>query len=127
MDIYQEFKNKLPEGHLNKLKEMVLHGADPVYLGPKKGYKPKPYPGTDSVEMLALWDYFALVKASRAIVFNLEEEGMLEALIQAGVHNVMSPIVAAHKKQAHGALAVDEWGDLILRMCNDCSHNGHAS
>ena len=125
MDIYQEFKNKLPEGHLNKLKEMVLHGADPVYLGPKKGYKPKPYPGTDSVEMLALWDYFALVKASRAIVFNLEEEGMLEALIQAGVH--MSPIVAAHKKQAHGALAVDEWGDLILRMCNDCSHNGHAS
>ena len=33
--VYEEFKAKLPEGHLNKLKELILHGAVPVYLGSK--------------------------------------------------------------------------------------------
>ena len=64
--VYEEFKSKLPEGHLNKLKELILHGADPVCLGPKRSYKSKPYPGTQDVEMLELWDYHALVKAARA-------------------------------------------------------------
>ena len=35
--------------------------------------------------MLAIWDYFAPIKTSRAVVFNLDEEGMFEALIQTGV------------------------------------------
>ena len=35
--VYQEFKGKVLEGQVNRLKELVLHGAYPVYLGPTRG------------------------------------------------------------------------------------------
>ena len=37
-------KGKIPQHHLEAIKELVLFGADPIFSGPKKGYKAKPYP-----------------------------------------------------------------------------------
>lgn len=122
-EVYAAFKDVLPTGQLNLLKEMVLRGADPVYMGPKRGYRPKSYPSTHAADMLALWDFHALLKASRAVNFNLDEEGIEELLVNAGVR--LTPSVSAHKTEAHGALKVDDWGEFVLRICNDCTNGGH--
>ncbi len=37
----------------------------------------------------------------------------------------MCPLVAAAKRSAHGQEVLDEWGDPVLRLCNDCSNSGH--
>ena len=129
-DIAAEFTGKIPSGQLKLLKEMVLFGADPVYLGPKKGYIAKPYPGTQDVEILVLWDYLALLNAKRAVIFDVEEEGMAAILVDAGVH--ITPIVGAQKKEADGTLKFEYWegedgqllSDPVMRICNDCTNGG---
>jgi hypothetical protein len=37
----------------------------------------------------------------------------------------LGPLVAALKKEAHGQIRVDEWDDLVLRLCNDCTNADH--
>ena len=96
-DIAAEFTGKIPSGQLKILKEMVLFGADPVYLGPKKSHTAKPYPGTQDVEILVLWDYVVLLNAKRAVIFGVEEEGMAAILVDAEVH--ITPIVGAQKRK----------------------------
>ena len=72
-----------------------------MYLGLKKGYCAKPYPTSRDMEVLTLWDYLKLLQTSRAMIFDLREE-------------------RAQKTEADGKLAVDDWGDPVMRICNDC-------
>ena len=104
---------------------MVKQGADPIRIGRKRGYKAKPYPVDAKILNLAKWDYRALLKAARAVhvIFVLTDDSILKLLIEAGVK--LRPLVAALKKGAHGQIRVDEWGDLVLRLCNDCTNADH--
>ena len=122
-DIEKLLKGKIPKGHLLLWKEMVKRGADPVHIGRKRGYRAKPYPADAKILNLAKWDYHALLKAARAIIFDLTDDVVLKLLIEAGVR--LGPLVAALKKEAHGQVRVDEWGDLVLRLCNDCTNGNH--
>ena len=115
---------KIPREHLDLFTSMITQGADPVFLGPKAGYKARPYPSTEEVDTLALWDFHALVTAKRALTFDLSQDPQIELwLVEAGVH--LGPIIAAPKKSAHGQDLVDDWGDLVLRLCNDSTNGNH--
>jgi hypothetical protein len=122
--VEDQLLGKIPKEHLDLFSEMIRRGADPVYLGPRVGYKARPYPSTEAIDNQALWDGLALDCAQRALNFDLSEDPKIgDYLIQAGVH--LGPIIAAPKRSAHGQDLVDEWGDLILRLCNDSTNGNH--
>jgi hypothetical protein len=55
---------------------MVKRGADPIHIGRKRGYRAKPYAVDAKILNLAKWDYHALLKAARAVMFYLTDDGI---------------------------------------------------
>jgi len=114
---------KIPSHHFESVKEIVLTGAEPIFAGPKKGYAAKPYGGMEQVLKAVVKDFAQLLVAKRGVLFDLRDKEVKAALVKAGYR--IAPLVAAHKKEAHGLLAVDEEGDWKWRICNDCTHADH--
>ena len=118
-DIERFFSDKLSAGHMGLLKELVLQGADHLYLGPRTGYMRKEkFPLTPSEEALVLKEYSTLVAARRALVFDLNDTTALRLLILGGVR--FGPIVVADKKLPNGRVHPTK-----RRLCNDSTDSNH--
>ena len=113
---------KISRGHLKLLEENVKHGADPLFVDLLKGegvWNDNP-PLDEKVVLKVLQDHLTEAAHMRGLIFDLEEPGVKELVMKAGVR--VSPIVTAPKTTAHGTPQLDDDGEEKLRMCVHCSY-----
>ena len=109
------------QGHFDLLKENMLFGADPLFLDTRHGQGVWHDNLVEDPKFIlkVLEDQFTEVQASRGLLFDFSDTEVKNWLLQCGVR--VSPVIPAVKKTPHGAPALDDAGDVKLRMCVHCS------
>ena len=118
-DIEDFFREKLPTGHMEFLKEIITKGGDPVHSGHRTGYQGR-MNGNESPEdeEVVRAEYADLVAAGRGLTFNLNNKAVLELLVRGGVR--FAPTFVIDKKLPDGTVHPTK-----KRIITDCTNRGH--